>query len=87
MGYIDRIAGTNIHTSSYRVKFKREEFLKLVEIAKPDIMYKVKRIFFFAYDGFVMYTFECRHEDFINQNVIHGIEFSNQQWAEAGGIV
>ena len=27
------------HTSSYRVKFKREEFLELVEIAKPRIIH------------------------------------------------
>jgi len=27
------------HTSSYRVKFKRKEFLELVEIAEPKIIY------------------------------------------------
>lgn len=33
------------HTSSYRVKFKRKEFLELVEIAKPKMIYhqKIKR--------------------------------------------
>jgi hypothetical protein len=66
------------------VKFRHEEFLQLVEIANPKIIYRVKRIFFFAYDGFVMYTFDCEDADFFNQNVIRGIEFSNQQWAETG---
>jgi len=46
------------HTSSYRVKFKRKEFLELVEIAKPRIIYHRKRMHFFAFDGFVMYTFD-----------------------------
>ena len=45
------------HTSSYRVKFKRDEFLELVEIAKPGIIYQRGRMHFFAYYGFVMYTF------------------------------
>ena len=84
MAFTTTTAASNVHTSSYRVKFRRENFLKLVGIASPDIIYKVKRIFFFAYDGFVMYTFECKDEDFINQNLIHAIEFSNQQWAETG---
>ena len=69
------------HTSSYRVKFRRREFLELVEIAKPKIIYHRKRMFFFAYDGFVMYTFECERSDF-GQRVIDAIEFSNYQWSE-----
>ena len=52
------------HSSSYRVKFMREEFLELVRIAKPSIIYYRKRMHFFAYDGFVMYTFECENSDF-----------------------
>lgn len=33
------------HTSSYRVKFKRKEFLELTEIAKPEFIYQTgKRI-------------------------------------------
>ena len=75
-------AAATMHTSSYRVKFRRREFLQLLDIARPKIIYHVKRIFFFAHDGFVMYTFECSFEDLINYNVINGIEFSNQQWAE-----
>lgn len=69
------------HTSSYRVKFRREQFLELVEIAKPKIIYHRKRMHFFAYDGFVMYTFECENTDF-KQKVLEAIEFSNQTWVE-----
>jgi len=36
---------------------------------------------FFAFDGFVMYTFECEDTDF-KQKVLHAIEFSNQPWSE-----
>lgn len=69
------------HTSSYRVKFKRKEFLELVDIAKPQIIYHRKRMHFFAFDGFVMYTFECEDSDF-KQKVLHAIEFSNEHWKE-----
>jgi len=70
-----------IHTSSYRVKFLRKEFLELVEIAKPQIIYHRRRMHFFAYDGFVMYTFEAENSDF-SQRIIEAIEFSNEQWSE-----
>jgi hypothetical protein len=69
------------HSSSYRVKFQRREFLRLVEIAKPRIIYHRKRMYFFAFDGFVMYTFECDDRDF-TQPIIEAIEFSNYQWSE-----
>jgi hypothetical protein len=69
------------HTSSYRVKFRRKEFLELAEIAKPEIIYHTGRMHFFAFDGFVMYTFECQDGDF-KQKVLHAIEFSNQAWSE-----
>ena len=79
------MAGTTvaatITASSYRVKFRREEFLELVDIAKPSIIYHRGRMHFFAYDGFVMYTFQCRDEDF-SQKVLRAIEFSNYQWSE-----
>ena len=68
-------------TSSYRVKFHRKEFLELVEIAKPQIIYHRKRMHFFSFDGFVIYTFECRNQDF-SQKIINAIEFSNQAWSE-----
>ena len=63
-------AGTTVaivaaqHTSSYRVKFRKKEFLELVEIAQPKIIYHRKRMHFFAFDGFVMYTFECDNSNF-----------------------
>jgi len=69
------------HTSSYRVKFSREEFLELVELAKPEIIYHVRRMHFFAYDGFVMYTLECSNSDF-TQKILEAIEFSNYAWSE-----
>lgn len=69
------------HASSYRVKFKRQQFLELIEIAKPKIIYQTGRMHFFAFDGFVMYTFECEDSDF-NQKILHAIEFSNQAWNE-----
>jgi hypothetical protein len=69
------------NTSSYRVKFRRSEFLELVEIAKPRIIYHRRRMHFFAFDGFVMYTFECEDSDF-RQKILHAIEFSNERWSE-----
>jgi len=70
------------HTSSYLVKFKRKEFLELVEITKLKIIYHRKRMHFFAFDGFVMYMFECEDKDFPKQKVVHAIEFSNTVWNE-----
>ncbi|MFW9920379.1 MAG: hypothetical protein ACFFED_12320 [Candidatus Thorarchaeota archaeon] len=69
------------HTSSYRVKFRRDEFLRLIHIAEPNIIYRSHRIHFFAYDGFVMYCFDCEDEDF-RVPVLHAIEFSNTTWSE-----
>ena len=70
-----------MHTSSYRVKFRRKEFLELVETAQPKIIYQRGRMHFFAFDGFVMYTFECQDSDF-KQRILRAIEFSNTQWSE-----
>ncbi|MHA1928730.1 MAG: hypothetical protein ACTSV2_09160 [Candidatus Thorarchaeota archaeon] len=69
-----------MHTSSYRVKFRRQEFLDLIETAQPKIIYNKGRMHFFAFDGFVMYTFECKDEDF-RVKIFHAIEFSNTQWS------
>ena len=84
MAYIAATAGATtatIHSSSYRVKFLKKEFLELVEIAKPNNIYHRRRMHFFAYDGFVMYTFEAENSDF-SQRIIEAIEFSNEQWSE-----
>ena len=72
-------AVTATHTGSYRVKFARNEFLELVGIAQPEIIYHRKSMHFFAYDGFVMYSFECNDTDF-RQKIIHAIEFSSYEW-------
>ncbi|MHA2224635.1 MAG: hypothetical protein ACXAC8_05495 [Candidatus Hodarchaeales archaeon] len=55
-----------VHNSSYRVKFRRKEFLELVEVARPTIVYQVRRRHFFSFDGIVMYSLECKSEDFID---------------------
>lgn len=75
------MAATTQHTSSYRMKFEREEFLALIEIAKQEIIYHRGSMRFFAYNGFVMYTFECENSDF-DQKIFEVIEFSNYAWSE-----
>jgi hypothetical protein len=67
------------HASGYRLKFDREEFLQLVEIAKPRIIYRRGKNHLFAYDGFVMYSQKCSDEDF-KAKILHAIEFSNYSW-------
>jgi len=74
-------AAAAMHTSSYRVKFRKNEFMDLVQMAQPSVIYHVRRMHFFAYDGFVMYTLECKSEDF-SRKVIHVMEFSNSDWSE-----
>ncbi|MBC8224693.1 hypothetical protein H8E65_08900 [Candidatus Bathyarchaeota archaeon] len=74
-------ATTTMQASSYRVKFRREEFLRLVDIANPRIIYHRRRMHFFAFDGFVMYTFDCDDIDF-SQPILEAVEFSNYTWSE-----
>ena len=74
-------AAAAMHASSYRVKFLRREFLELVDVAKPRIIYHRRRMHFFAFDGFVMYTFECDNSDF-KQKILDTIEFTNESWKE-----
>ncbi len=66
--------------SGYRVKFQRSQFLELVRIAQPRIIYRVKNMYFFSFDGFVMYTGECAVTDFSGLKIVEAIEFSNMQW-------
>jgi hypothetical protein len=73
-------ASTN-HASSYRVKFDRETFKELVRIAKPKIIYRRRNMYFFAYDGFVMYCDQSEGIDF-SQPILDAIEFSNYQWSK-----
>ncbi len=70
---------TTTHSSCYRVKFNRKEFLELVEIARPKIIYHRRNMHFFAYDGFVMYCDQCDNKDF-SARILDAIEFSNYQW-------
>lgn len=67
--------------SSYRVKFDRNTFKELVRIAKPKIIYRRKNMYFFAYDGFVMYCDQTESTDF-SQHILDALEFSNVQWSK-----
>jgi hypothetical protein len=67
--------------SSYRVKFKREQFLESVELARPAIIYRRGNNHFFAFGGFVVYCQQCNNEDFPKQRVIEAIELSNNAWS------
>jgi 2-phospho-L-lactate guanylyltransferase (CobY/MobA/RfbA family) len=74
-------AGNEMNASSYRVKFDKQNFLELVRIAKPKIIYRRRNMHFFAYDGFVMYCDQCENSDF-SQIILDAIEFSNYQWSK-----
>ena len=54
MAEIATVAVAASSISSYRVKFHRNEFLQLVDIAKPKIIYRRKKNHFFAYDSFLI---------------------------------
>jgi len=72
---------TESEAGSYRVKFDREDFLELVRIARPRLIYRRKNMYFFAYDGFVMYFDQCQANDF-SEKILDAIEFSNYQWSK-----
>ena len=74
-------AVSEMNASSYRVKFDKQNFLELVRIARPRIIYRRKNMHFFAYDGFVMYTDQCDNSEF-SQIPLDAIEFSNYQWSK-----
>jgi hypothetical protein len=74
-------AVSEMNASSYRVKFDKQNFLELVHISRPRIIYHRKNLHFFAYDGFVMYTDQCDNSDF-SQKILDAIEFSNYQWSK-----
>ncbi len=75
------IVAAETNAGSYRVKFERQEFLQLVDIARPRIIYKRGNMHFFAFDGFVMYSMQCQDKDF-SQRILEAIEFSNQNWSK-----
>ncbi len=68
-------------TSSYRVKFDRTNFLELVRVARPRIIYRRRNMYFFSYDGFVMYCDQCEETDF-SERILDAIEFSNYDWSK-----
>jgi len=74
-------ATASSHASSYRVKFDRETFKELVRLAKPRIIYRRRNMYFFAFDGFVMYCDQSECIDF-SQPILDAIEFSNYQWSK-----
>ncbi len=74
-------AGAEMNASSYRVKFDKQNFLEIVRIARPRVIYRRKNMHFFAYDGFVMYCDQCENTDF-SQIILDAIEFSNYQWTK-----
>lgn len=62
----------------YRVKFDKKESLELLDISRPRIIYRRKNMYFFAFDGFVMYCDQCENSNF-TVRIIDAIEFSNYQ--------
>jgi hypothetical protein len=68
--------------STYRVKFKREEFIELMRIAQPKIIYHVGRMYFFSFDGFAVYTMDCTDKDLAGHKIMEATEFSNMPWQE-----
>jgi ABC-type multidrug transport system ATPase subunit len=78
---VKRVTGMLAESPGLYEKLSGYEFLRLVEIANPGIIYHSGRMHFFAFDGFVMYTFDCDDVDF-SQPVIDAIEFSNYMWSE-----
>ena len=79
--YVGATVEASSDAGSYRVKFDRENFKELVRLAKPRIIYRRKNMYFFAYDGFVMYCDQCDSIDF-SERILDAIEFSNYQWSK-----
>ncbi|MHA1983100.1 MAG: hypothetical protein ACW967_02020 [Candidatus Hodarchaeales archaeon] len=70
--------------SAYRVKFRKKEFLHLVKLAKPEYLFHVNRVIFFAFQGFTVYSLECAPNDFneLNIQILNATEFTNRSWKE-----
>ena len=69
-------AGAETKLGSYRVKFDTQNFRELFPIAKPRMIYRRKNMYFFAYNGFVMYCDQGDDTDF-SQRIIDATEFAN----------
>ncbi|MCY3412320.1 MAG: hypothetical protein INQ03_11855 [Candidatus Heimdallarchaeota archaeon] len=70
------------NSGGYRLKFHREEFLQLLEIAQPTLIYNVRNFYYFSYDGFVMYCENISSDDLFKYRIIKAIEFSNYPWTK-----
>jgi hypothetical protein len=69
------------HSSGgYRVKLRRQQFLEIARLAEPKIIYRLKDMYFFSFDGFAVYTDECTYSDFSGRKIVEAIEFSNMPW-------
>lgn len=67
-------------SGSYRLKFRKEEFLSLIAEAQPKRLYRVNNVHYFSYDGFIMYCDENIDAAIAGRKVFNAIEFSNMQW-------
>lgn len=76
-------SSSETYASGYRIKFDRQRFIEMVEIANPKRIYKVKNFYYFAFDGFVMYSDKCGDDEFGHREVIDAIEFSNYPWSKS----
>ncbi|MHA2503174.1 MAG: hypothetical protein ACXAE3_09905 [Candidatus Kariarchaeaceae archaeon] len=68
------------YASGYRIKFDRNEFLRILSVANPKRVYRLKDFIYFAYDGFVMYCDQLDDNDLTRYEVLDIIEFSNAAW-------
>ncbi len=59
-------------SGSYRLKFGRDEFLRLLDEAKPKRFYRVRNFHYFSFDGFVMYCQDDIDDAIIGRKVFNG---------------
>ena len=62
--------GQNIHDPRSTVEFGRVEFLEIVHVENPRILYKSLGRHFFFLAGLAVSTSECRDEDFGSCRVV-----------------
>ena len=75
-------ASSSVQSGGYRIKFRRDEFLRLLREAKLRRVYRVKNFHYFSFDGFVFYTEEVSNDDVMDYDVFKAIEFSNYPWTK-----
>lgn len=80
IGAIAAIEAAN-ETGSYRVKFARKEFIELARVARRRVIYRRRKNYFFAYDGFLVYSQECIDSDFPGTRIVEAKELSNYAWS------